>query len=188
MSDGIPGKVTETSLSLNAGLSMKEWAEAGELIGTFHRGSPWWIGDWLVYGEDHYGEKHAQYVEETGLSVKALVARARLSRQIPPERRRETLSLSHHQAVLLLLPEQQEALLAAADREGWTSARLREEARRTNHRPESDRPSLGDLGDRLATAAETFLQALDAPPDETTVPLLRTDLIAAIAAWQDRRE
>lgn len=188
MSDGIPGKVTETSLTLNPGLSMREWAEAGELIGTFHRGSPWWLGDWLVWGEDHLGEKHAQYVEETGLSPKVLLARARLSRQIPPERRRATLSLTHHQAVLMLLPDQQEALLAQAEREGWNSTTLRQAARRLSNRPDPDRKGLGDLGDDIASAAEDYLQAEETPIDETHVPTTRRALITAIAAWQARRD
>jgi hypothetical protein len=187
---GIPGKVTDTSLTLDTGLSITEWAAALELIGTFHRGSPWWIGDALCYGEDRFGEKYAQYVEETGLSVKTLLERARISRSIPPERRREDLSLSHHAAVAGLLPAQQMHLLALAASQGWDTATLRAEARRLDTRPKplNHRPSLGELGDALAADAALFLQALEAPGDETAGAAARTALITAIAAWQNRRE
>lgn len=182
---GLPGKVTETSLTLEPGLSISEWAAALQLIGRFHRGSPWWVGDALCYGSDHWHEKYVQFVEETGLSPSALAARERISRQIPPERRHANLSLTHHQAVLMLLPAQQEALLAQADREGWNSTTLRQAARRLSNRPDPDRKGLGDLGDDLSAAAQAYLEATDGVVD---VHVERRSLIVAIAAWQSRRD
>jgi len=190
MSEPIPGKLTDTSLHLEPGISLQQWARAGETIGLMHRGSPFWLGDWLVYGEDRFGEKHAQYVEETGLSVRTLLARARISRLVPPERRRDDLSLTHHAMVAGLLPHQQTELLARASREGLdtTAFRALVQAADTRPKPANRRPSLGEMGDTLADAAKLLLQALDAPVDATHLPSTRRDLIDAIARWETRRE
>ena len=179
MSDGLPGRTTETSLTLRPGLTIIEWAEALRLLGTLHRGSPWWVGDAIAWGETHFGEKYAQYVEETGLSVKTLLRRARLSRQVASDRRHPDLSLTHHEAVMNLLPAQQDELLDRAASEGWTAGRLKAEARKAdvNH-VERDRTPLGTLGDDLYEAAIRYL-------DE---PAQREDLIRACARWAERRD
>lgn len=180
MSDGIPGKLTDTSLKLDHGLSIDEWVRCGETIGLMHRASPFWIGDWIVYGEERFGEKYAQYVEETGLSPATLVERARISRLVPPERRNEHLSLTHHAIVAGLLPDQQTHLLTLAAAQGWNTTTLRAEARRIDTRPKrlNQRPSLADVGDTLARVAALFLDGA----------AMRQDLVAAIAAWETRRE
>jgi hypothetical protein len=186
MADPIPGKLTETSLVLDRGLSLQQWARAGETIGWMHKSSPWWLGDWLGYGETHFGEKYAQFVEETGLSARTLLRRARLSRQVAPERRREALSLSHHEAVLALLPSQQDELLALADKEGWTVGRLKAEARKvdTNATAKTERPALGALGDELYEAA---IQFLDQRTDDARADARRV-LVRACALWAERRD
>ncbi len=180
MADAIPGKLTDTSLKLDHGISIEDWARAGETIGLMHRASPFWVGDWLLYGEDHWHEKYAQYVEETGLSPATLVERARISRLVPPERRNEHLSLTHHAIVAGLLPEQQTHLLALAAAQGWNTTTLRAEARRIDTRPKrvNQRPTLAEVGDSLARVAALFLDG----------DVIREDLVAAIAAWENRRE
>ena len=35
-------------------------------LARIERGCPWWIGDWMAFGERTYGEKHAQAISPTG--------------------------------------------------------------------------------------------------------------------------
>lgn len=58
--------------TLSCGLVAKSKAEFGEwevALGVccdLHRGSQWWIGDLLFYGEHTYGEMYSQALEATG--------------------------------------------------------------------------------------------------------------------------
>lgn len=132
---GIPGRTTPVSLHLPRGLPATEWSRVLTLLGLIGRGSQWWIGDAIVYGEDTFGEDYAQYVEDAGYKPNTLVNLAWVARSVAPERRVEGLSWSHHEAVAGLDADEQERWLDRAavgdDREAWTVSRLREEIRAT---------------------------------------------------------
>jgi hypothetical protein len=132
---GLPGRVTPTSLALQQGLSPDEWCRVLILLGRIGRGSQWWLGDALNYGEGAYGEAHAQYVEQAGYSVKTLLNLSWVAAAVAPERRREDLSWSHHEAVAGLDADKQVAWLAvAADGDHglpWSVPKLRQAIRET---------------------------------------------------------
>lgn len=49
----LPGMFTPTGLNLPDDLSYNDWFEVGKFIARAHRAVAWWIGDWLLYGNDH---------------------------------------------------------------------------------------------------------------------------------------
>jgi hypothetical protein len=71
------------------------WCRLGENLQKMETSLPWWSGDWLVYGEDHFGEEHAQGLD-FAYDQKTLANHASVSRKIPPKHRDATLSWAHH--------------------------------------------------------------------------------------------
>ena len=133
--DGV--RLTEQGLDLPAGLSFGEWEEVGqalfwikERLVEAQETTAWAIGDWLDYGEFKYGEKFAQAVEMFGRSESRLQNIQWVARNIPPQRRRKTLSFRHHAEVAGLEPRDQDKLLSRAEQEGLTSQDVRQERRK----------------------------------------------------------
>ena len=118
-----------TELALPHSLPFESWQQLGSVLGAIRGAIQWWVGDWLNFGEDHYGEAHAQAMEATGLKFEAVSNWAWVARSVPPERRRAALSWSVHRAVAKLEPPEQETWLAKAENEGWDTERLGQEMR-----------------------------------------------------------
>jgi len=96
----VPGRVTETSLDLPRDLTLEEWAATGKLLGRVDKAARWWIGTWINFGEEHFGERHAQFVDACGYAPHTLTNLARVAREIPVAERRAQLEWSHHEAVV----------------------------------------------------------------------------------------
>ena len=128
---GVEGwRFTDTALLIENGVDLDAWGSRAHMIGVMNRASPFWCGDWINYGENRFGEKYAQFVEETGLDPATLTNRAWVSGQVTPERRQgPPLTWSHHEVVAPCTPEQQVALLERAlkgeDGKPWTIAASR---------------------------------------------------------------
>jgi len=106
---------------------LDEFARIGEMLHQAHRMLSWWIGDWYNAGEAYHGETFAQLLDTTGLDPATVLQYAWVARQIPHDRRCHALSFSHHREVADLEPPQQTRWLARAEREGFSSHRLRRE-------------------------------------------------------------
>ena len=116
---------TATSLTFKRGMKFEHWSQAGGILGMFANANPWYIGDWLMYGEHTYGEKYAQASDLTGLDPSTLQGYQFVASRIDKINRRKGLSFSHHREVAPLEPEQQELWLDLAEQNGWTLAQLR---------------------------------------------------------------
>ena len=122
--------VTETSLVIHAGTPMNAWEEIGRSLGRVARSSKWILGDWLVQGEQLYGEHYAQGIEATGLAYQTLMNLSTVSRRVPPEVRRGDLSHAHHAEVTKFeTATEQTHWLAVAVAEQLTVKDLRERIR-----------------------------------------------------------
>lgn len=148
---GLPGKVSETGLILRKNLNYERWEHTMGLIGFMGRASPWWFGDAVIYGEDHFGEKHAQGIEAAGYEPGNAANIVSVCRRVEPARRRKELTFSHHVAVTHCTPEEQIRWLARAvagdtlpnnERKVWSVARLRKEVRENSRASEG--PNSGD--------------------------------------------
>jgi hypothetical protein len=105
-------KFEERSLKLPPKLKFERWVAVGETLKQIQGGASWWVGDWLVYGMDHFGENdmYAQATEETPYTHGSLRNMAWVARCFPPEARSEVLTFSHYKILAGLDP---------ADRGGW---------------------------------------------------------------------
>ncbi len=127
--DGGPPAMTATSWSPRRALDLREWLEHGRRFGVLGRGIAWWIGDWLVYGNERYGERYARAARATGYDPQSLMNLVYVASRFRPERRRPGLSWSHHAEVAALLPVEQERWLELAERERMSVRSLRAELR-----------------------------------------------------------
>lgn len=104
-----------------------DWLEFGKKLWAVYRAIQWAIGDWINYGEAHYGEKYAQALDETEYSYGTLVNYAYVARAFDASRRRGKLSWSHHAAVRGIADiSEQDALLDIAEKQQMGRNELRD--------------------------------------------------------------
>jgi hypothetical protein len=116
---------TRVGLELPAGLTFENWESAGRELSGIVNSSSWWLGDWLVYGKDHYGDRYERGVRAAGLRYQTLRNYAWVSRRFDMKRRRPALSFQHHAELASLPAEEQEQWLDQAERQGWSTKQLR---------------------------------------------------------------
>ena len=130
--------LTRTGLQISDELSFEEWQSMASRFGAAMSSAAFVIGDWLVYGEDHFrGQKRLPGFEDesignsrvsteiynealrlTGLDRSTLVTYAYVSRRVPSSLRNEQLSWEHHKAVAKLNEDGQQRWLRIAQDEG----------------------------------------------------------------------
>ncbi|MFA5376469.1 MAG: DNA methyltransferase [Dehalococcoidia bacterium] len=104
----------------------EEWERLGERLKYINGSVQFWIGDWVNYGENRYGDKYAQAIDATDYDYGTLANARYVAEKVEFSRRRENLPFSHHQEVASLPPEDQEMLLSKAEEEHLSLAALRE--------------------------------------------------------------
>ena len=118
-------RATDTSLELPANLPYDQWFTVGGGLAEASSRLNWFIGDWLVYGQDMYGEsKVVKAAERLGMSVVRVRQYEWVAKAIEPSRRRASLHYSHHRAVAGLPAEKQEEWLDLAEDKGWPTREL----------------------------------------------------------------
>lgn len=145
--------LTPTSWASGPELRPAEWIQWGRWLGTVGRGSAWWIGDWVRYGNARYGERYKLVASITGYDTQTLMNMAYVTSRFEPSRRRESLSFSHHAEVAALSQEEQERWLDQAVFERLSVRGLRAELRRA---PGRDRAPSPAATVRCPCCGETF--------------------------------
>lgn len=123
-----PFHFTSVGVRISGKPDVAEWKGPLQFALWCQRAGPWWIGDLLNSGEDTFGESFSQMCEGA-VSAEMLNRYASVARRVPIENRVASLSWSAHAAVARLPLDQQKRLLLEADRRGWTSEELRQQAR-----------------------------------------------------------
>lgn len=133
---------TKVALQLPVDMGYEEWQNAGHMLAGVLSSSSWWLGDWLIYGREHYSDRYERAVHAAGLSYQTLRNYAWVAGRYPAGRRRPALSFQHHAALASLTVDEQEQWLQRAQEQGWTLRQLRSELSAGSK--ERDAPS-GDL-------------------------------------------
>jgi len=128
-----------TSWSTCSDLAVQEWAEHGRRLGAVGRSVGWWIGDWLLYGNEHFGERYARAARITGYDTQTLMNMVYVASRFDISRRRAQLSFSHHAELAAFDPDAQDYWLSHAEAERMSVRCLRQELR-------SQRKALKDSG------------------------------------------
>lgn len=126
-----PGvELTPTCWLSETDLGMRDWAEQGRRLGVIGRGVGWWIGDWLRYGNERFGERYVRASRITGYDVQTLTNMVYVASRYEPGERREGLSWSHHAEVAAREREERARWLDLAETERMSVRCLRDEVRR----------------------------------------------------------
>lgn len=152
------GDVTldSTSWAATDKLSYEDWLKQGSQLGMIGRNVGWWIGDWLRYGTNRWGEKYTDAINITGYARQTLTNMVWCATQIPADRRREDLSFSHHMYVASYSVKEQNRWLALAAKEEWSIERLRTEVKASRGlEPHQDARTGTENEQRAVRAAET---------------------------------
>lgn len=117
--------VSETAIEFAPGMKFEEWESIGLELQRVGRCWQWWIGDWLNFGEESYGEKYAQAIEETGIPYGTLQNCAYVASRVEMSRRRDIVCWSSHSEVAKLDPRQQDNWLKKVEKDSLTVSELR---------------------------------------------------------------
>ena len=131
-----------TGLAVMGSPPYEEWEKCGALLQQIEGAVQWWIGDWLNYGEHTYGEKYAQALDATGITLRTLESCAYVAAHVDTTRRRVGVGWTLHQDLASLPSDQQEDWLGKVVAGDWTRARLRTELRLEKRRAQY---AIGDL-------------------------------------------
>jgi hypothetical protein len=184
-----PVRSTLTAVEFDGRLTFEAWRDVGMKIARYATGSAWWLGDWLIFGQERYGRRYKAAIAATGLDYQTLKNYATIARRFEPSRRRSDLSFQHHAEVCGLPDDEQDRWLELAALRRWSRNELRRRLQRT--RPAAARTDHGRIAleiervhiDRWSRAAERseldlrdwVLQTLDAAAatvDDTSSTLL----------------
>nr|WSY54636.1 LmbU family transcriptional regulator [Streptomyces sp. NBC_00886] len=134
-----PELTRRTALFLPPHFSLAGWKRFGRHLFLISDASCWWLGDWLVYGEDKYPGRYRQAIDETGLNYKTLRNYAWISKRFPVPERHAKLSFQHHAEVASLEPAERGRWLERAAQEGWSRNTLRQHVRQALSGPDDKR-------------------------------------------------
>lgn len=130
-------RLTTTAWSPQRQLTVADWVRQGRWLGALGRGSGWWIGDWIRYGNARYGERYGRAAQVTGYDVHSLRNMAYVAGHFDMPRRRQALSFSHHAELASLTVQDQELWLDRAEAGAMSVRSLRSELRHARQRAAS---------------------------------------------------
>jgi hypothetical protein len=201
---GVDGRIltTPVGLAFPRDVTFESWEQAGQRISRIASSSAWYLGDWLVFGQDRYTDRYRRAVEAVGLDYQTLRNYAWIARKFAPSRRRPGLPFQHHAEVAALPPADQDRWLDLAERDGWSRTALRRALRESRgpgakpYRVVLPRVSAGsdavDRWRRAATAADADFEtwvvaALDRAADQE-LELVSVPPPAAVSPPEGRAE
>ncbi len=86
----------DSCLNLPPRLTFDEWIGHGKTLATMTDSIPWWVGDWINFGEARFGEgKYSQGLTLWDYNYNTLANMAWVASRYPPETR-TGLSWTHH--------------------------------------------------------------------------------------------
>ncbi len=109
-------EIQPQGLTIPKDIEFNQWQEIGKNLKMLDGALQWCIGDWLRYGEETYGEKYTQAIDETDYSYGSLRNMKYLSDRFPKEKRNTNLTFAHHREVSALEEEAQEYWLDYSER------------------------------------------------------------------------
>jgi hypothetical protein len=125
-------------------MDLEQWSRQGRRLGAVGRAVAWWIGDWLRYGNERWGERYVRAARLTGYDVQTLTNMVYVASSIPPDERRQGLSWSHHAELAALEPGERQKWLDRAESERLSVRCLREEMRRARRADRANQPRHSD--------------------------------------------
>lgn len=141
--DNHPFHITPMGLeACRKNVSFETWEAFGHRLRQVEAAIQWNLGDWLLWGEAHYGEEFSQALDHTHWNPLTIMNYTRVCHTFPIARRIFPLSFSHYQCVMGLPPKKQDELLKQAAHDTWNRAKLRDQVRQAKGRIARDHMDL----------------------------------------------
>jgi hypothetical protein len=135
------------SLTLPESITVNKWKTGIETLVLMANRSPWYVGDALVFGKEHFGSMYENTAKQLGMDIGTLRNYKQVCELFPPEARVEGLTFKHHAEVAALFrkdPATAMNMLEEALKKDWPATQLRanvddwEKARTRAARPEGE--------------------------------------------------
>jgi hypothetical protein len=123
------GRISAVAWSPRGDLEYRDWVLEGRRIGLICRASPWWIGDWLLYGTARWGEMYVEATRITAYDPKSLRNMRYVASRFHLSLRRDNLTWSHHALLASLDADTQTFWLDLASKDRLSVEDLRLELR-----------------------------------------------------------
>lgn len=179
---------SRVGLRLPPNLSLSAWRHVGQQIFLIADSSAWWIGDWLVFGEDHYPDRYREAMQETSLDYQTLKNYAWVARRFPAASRRHKLSFQHHVEVAALSAADRDLWLDRAQQLRWSRNELRRQLRQAKKSSDHDETlptvefrldvepdRLGEWRSAAETAGKSLAEWIVMVADDAAHAILRSD-------------
>jgi hypothetical protein len=100
--DGV--QVFRTGLELPDGLPEPAWEEIGKTLGSIETAYQWMVGDWWIFGEQHYGNRRdiVEHSSWPGPGFNTCHTCGTVSRAFKSDLRRSLLTFRHHKEIASL--------------------------------------------------------------------------------------
>lgn len=123
-------KITPSGLTVDGNPTFDTCAVMWEALRTLEHSLQFAIGDYINYLEQRWGEKSAQIIDATGLTLSSIKVYSWVARQVPADNRYmdRGLTYTHHQVVAGMNSHEQKTWLRQACGNGgepWPVSRLR---------------------------------------------------------------
>jgi hypothetical protein len=123
ISNGV--QFNKNGLTIKKDLSVEDWLSLGNTLETMQGAIQWWIGDWLNYGEQRYGETYTQALDASKYSYETLANIKWVAKSIESSLRSESLSWSHHKEIAPLPKRKQSYFISLAQEERLSVSSLK---------------------------------------------------------------
>lgn len=94
--------ITPTGIEFYEELSFDEWEDLGQKLAPVGKSIGFIIGDWINYGENHWGDKYDDAIKRTGMAYQTLRDFAYVARRVQLSFRNDKLDFTHHRVVAKL--------------------------------------------------------------------------------------
>jgi hypothetical protein len=128
-------RISGVAWTPSAELRYGDWVLEGRRLGLICQASPWWIGDWLLYGTARWGEMYVEAARITSYDPKSLRTMRYVASRFHMSLRRDNLTWSHHALLASLDRDTQAFWLDRASEERFSVQDLRLELRGAQRGP-----------------------------------------------------
>ena len=115
-----------TSLVLPEDLDKEAWLSVGRSLREISSGIMRWLGDWIRFANEKWGEKYDEAIS-LGFAYQTALNAVSVAKKFQFSRRRENLSWGHHEAVACLEEPFADGFLDDAITHKWSQKELRKQ-------------------------------------------------------------
>lgn len=146
---------SEASLNLPEKLTIDAYRELTPHFARAHRCLMWWVGDYMLFGEKHFGEKLGEgtgILDSLGYAPLTLKQCLLVARSFPPDQRNPHLTFAHHVHVMGLSKKDRKFWLDKAEAENMNTRELKRAVEEATGKTKAEAPAAAPAKAKAAPA------------------------------------